>query len=48
MTGTIHEDQRTFLIISRSVLHNQSTNFMFNNFFFFRKSCHLSGNVEKY
>ena len=47
MTGTVHEDQYTFLIISRSVLlrmrnvsdksctENQNTHFVFNNFFFF-------------
>jgi hypothetical protein len=45
LTGTLHENQRTFLIISRSVLlrmrnvsdksckENQNTNIMFNNFF---------------
>ena len=27
---------------------NQNTHFMFNNFFFFRKSCRLWYNVEKY
>ena len=43
--GTLHEEQYTFLIISRSVLlrmrnvsdrcrENQNTHFMFNNFFF--------------
>jgi hypothetical protein len=47
ITGTLLEDQHTFLIISRSVLftmrnvsdrnsrENQNTRFMFNNFFFF-------------
>jgi len=46
ITGTLREDQCTFVIISRSVLlnirnvsyksrkENQNTNFMFNNFFF--------------
>ena len=43
---TLHEDQYTFLIVSRSVLlrmknasdkickHNQNTRFVFSNFFF--------------
>jgi hypothetical protein len=56
--GTLHEDLCTFVIISRSILvrtinvsdksctENQNTHFMFNNFF--RKSCHLWDNVEKY
>jgi hypothetical protein len=47
MTGTLQEDQCTYMIISRSVLlrmrnvldkncrENQNTHFMFNNFFFF-------------
>ena len=46
-------------IISRSVLlrmrnsdksfrENQNTHFIINNFFFFRKSCHVWDNVEKY
>ena len=47
MTGTLHEDQYAYLIISCSVLlrmknvsdlscrENQNTHFMFNNFFFF-------------
>jgi hypothetical protein len=59
ITGTLHADQYTFMIISRSVLltmrnvsdkrcrENQNTHFMFNNFFF-RKSCRLWDNVEKY
>ena len=46
MTGTLHEDQHTFLIMSRSDLRrmrnvsdrscreNQNTHFVFNNFFF--------------
>jgi hypothetical protein len=46
ITGTLHEDQYTFMIISRSVLRrmrnvsyricteNQNTHFVFNNFFF--------------
>ena len=48
----LHEDQYTFMILSRSVLiirnaadkscrENQNTYFMFNNFFFFRKLCRL-------
>jgi len=50
--GTLHEDQYTFLIISRTVLlrmrnisdkvcrENLNMHFMFNNFFY-RKSCRL-------
>ena len=57
-TGTLHEDQCTFFIISRTVFlrmknvsdnicrGNQNTHFMFKTFF--RKSCLLWGNVEKY
>ena len=59
-TGTSHEDRYTFLIISRSVLlimrnvsdksstENQNTHFVLDNFFFYRKSCRLWDNVEKY
>jgi hypothetical protein len=58
MTGTLHEDLCTFMLISRWILlrrnisgkscrENQNTHFMFNNCFFW-KSCHLSDNVEKY
>ena len=48
------------MVISRSVLltmrnmpdkrctKNQNTHFVFNNFFFFFKSCGLRDNVEKY
>jgi len=51
MKVTLHEDHQTFSIISRSVLlrmknisditctESQSTHFMSNNFFLFRKSC---------
>jgi len=58
MAGTLHLDQYTFLIISRSFLlrmrnvsdkrcrENQNTHSMFNNVY--RKSCRLSDNVEKY
>jgi len=47
LTGTLHEDHKTFLIISRSVIlrmrnvsdksyrENQNTQFVFSNFFFF-------------
>jgi len=47
ITGTLHEDQYTFLIISRSVLlkmrnvsdkcfrANKNTHFVFNNYYFF-------------
>jgi hypothetical protein len=56
-TGILHEDQYTFLIISRSVLRmrnvthesckeNQNTHFMFSNCF--RNSCRWRYNVEKY
>jgi hypothetical protein len=56
--GTLHEDQYTSMIISRSVLlrmrnvpdkscrEYQNTHFTFNNFFW--KSLHLWGNLEKY
>jgi len=59
MTNTLHESQYFFLIISRSFLlsirnvsdkscrENQNTKFIFNNFFF-RKSCPLWDNTEKY
>ena len=59
MTGTLHEDVFTFLIISRSFLlrmrnvsdkicsKNQNTLFTFSNFFF-RKSSRSWQNVEKY
>ena len=55
--GTLYEDQDTFLVVSCSVFlgmrnvsdkscgENQSTHFMFNNFFL--KSCHLWDNMEK-
>ena len=58
ITGTLHEDQNTFLIITRSLLlrmrnvsdkgcrENKNTHFLFNNFF--RKSCRLWVNVENY
>jgi len=57
ITGTLHEDLSTFMIISRSVIlrmrnvsdkscrENQNTHFVFSNFFFFRKSCRLWDNV---
>ena len=60
ITGTWHEDLRTFMIMSRSFFpririvsdqscrENQNTRFIFNNCFFFRKSCHLWDKVEKY
>jgi hypothetical protein len=56
--GTLHEDQYTFAIISRSDLlrmrnvsdkscrENQNTHFMFSNFF--SKSLLLWDNVRKY
>jgi hypothetical protein len=57
--STLHEDQRTFFIITRSGLlrvgnvsdkscrENQNTYFMFLQHFF-QKLCHLCDNVEKY
>jgi len=51
--GTVHENQCTFFIISRSVLLGmrnvlnerfreiQNTHLIFNNFLFFLKSCRL-------
>ena len=57
--GTLHADQCTFMFISCSVLlrmrnvsdkicrENQKAHFIFNTFFF-RKSCRLWDNVEKY
>ena len=56
--GTIHENQFTFIIISRSVLLRMKnisdefvekikTNFTFSKFFF-DKSFHLWDSVEKY
>ena len=57
--GTLHKDQYTFTITSRSVFlrvknvwdrsctENENTHFMFGNSFF-RKSCRLWDNVEKY
>jgi uncharacterized protein YjbK len=59
MQGTLHEDQQTFFITSRSFLlrkrnvshtirvDNQSTYFTFSKCFV-RKSCRLLDNVEKY
>ena len=58
--ATLHEDQYTFFIISCSVLfrmrnfsgksyrQSQNKHFIFKNFFFFKKPCHLWDNVEKY
>ena len=58
-SGTLHEDQYTFFIISRSFLirmrnvsdkrctENQNTHFRFRNAFS-RKRCRLWDNVEKY
>jgi len=58
ITSILHEDQYTFLIISRSILlrirsvsykscrENQNTCVIFNNVF--RKLCRLWDNVEKY
>jgi hypothetical protein len=59
MTGTLHENQYTFLIITRSVFHRIRTvlntscreirnpHFTFNNVCP-RESCHLCYNVEKH
>jgi hypothetical protein len=58
LTFNLHEDQYTFLFLALSVLlrtrnisdkscrENQNTHFIFNNFF--KKSCRLWDNVEKY
>jgi len=58
ISGTLHEDQCTSCITSRSILlrmrnvsdksctENQNTHFVFSNFS--RKSCRLWDNVEKY
>ena len=60
ITATLHEDQCTFMIISRWILlrmrnvsdkscrENQNTRFIFNNFFFPLKSYRLWYKVEKY
>ena len=57
-TGTLHEDQYIFMIMSRSILiimrnvsvkrcrENHNKHFMFSNFF--RKSCRLCDNVENF
>jgi hypothetical protein len=59
ITGTLHEDMCTFMILSRWILvrvrnvsdkncrENENTHFTFSNFFP-RKSCHVLYNVEKY
>ena len=39
---------RTKNVSDKSCRENQNPHFMFNNFFFFRKSCRLLNNVEKY
>jgi len=56
ITGTLHEDQYTFFIISHSVLlrirnildkhgrENQNTHFMFKNIF--KKNCAIWDNME--
>ena len=58
MAGTLHKDQYTFMIIFRSVVlrmrnvsdkscrERQTTHSRFKNFF--RTTCPLSDNVEKY
>jgi len=59
ITGTLHEDQYTLLIISRSILLRMrhvsdkivkkiKTHVLCSVTFFFRKSCRLLDNVEKY
>ena len=59
IAGTLHEDQYTNMIISRSFLvrmrnvsekfaQKTKTRFMLNNFFFFEKTCCLGQNVENY
>ena len=58
--GTLHEDQCTFLIISRSVRlrmknvsekscgENRNTHFVFKKSFYFRKSCRLWDNLGNF
>jgi len=58
ITGTLHADQYTFMITSRSVLlimrnvsdrsrrENQNTHLIFN--YYFQKPCHLWDDVKKY
>ena len=59
MTGTLHEDKNIFLITTHSIVVKMEnvldksvekikTHFIFYNFFFFRKSCRLWDNMEKY
>jgi hypothetical protein len=59
ITGTSHEDVCKFVISQWIVLGirnfsdkrcggNQNTRFIFSSLFFFRKSCRLWGNMEKY
>ena len=60
ITGSLQEDQYTFLIVSCTVLRmrnvsdkscreNQNTHIVFNDFFFFKKTlCSFWDNVEKY
>jgi hypothetical protein len=60
ITGILHEDVFTLVIVSRRTIlkmrnlsdrscrENQNTYFMFNNFFFFRKSCLLWDNLEEF
>jgi len=52
--GTLHEDQYTFLVISRSVLLRsvsdnrcREKNYILYSITFVRKSCRLWSNVEK-
>jgi len=60
ITGTSHEDRHIFMILSRSFLlrmrnvsdkictENENTPYMYNNFFFFRKSCCLWDKAGKF
>ena len=60
LTGTLHEDPCTFMLVCRGFLlvmrnvsdkpcrENQNTHFMFKLIFFPRKSCRLWVNEEKY
>jgi len=42
----LKSDRKEKFCLDKSCKENQNTHFMFNNFFFFRKSCRLWGNLE--
>jgi len=59
ITDTLPKDLYTFMIThsilrrmrnvsDKSYRENQNTYFIFNHFFFFRKSCHLRDSAKKY